>query len=751
MGVEAGIHATGVLARAVAEGRDSLLEPETFALVSALGFRVPRQLFVHGAAGVAHADLTVLGGDRVVVKVASPAILHKTDVGGVNVVPATPTAVVRAVRDMSERLAEYPLAGFTIQEFVPHPERVGAELLVALRHTEDFGPVVSLGAGGVHAELFGRHLRAGDGLAMFVRGEAPDAWERTLRAKPVLRLAVGGGRDRHPLIEPDVLLALVRLLLDFAESPDGAGVAELEINPLALTPSGPVALDALVTLRRAPRPTAAPRPLAKLRHLLRPERIALVGVSEGDNPGRVILRNLLRGGFAPDRVLLVKPGAAEIEGVRCWPTLEALPHAVDVCVLAVGAPQVPGLLRAIVTHRRAEGVIVIPGGLGETAGSEGLAEEVARTLAEARATSWGGPLVNGGNCLGIRSAPGGYDTTFIPDYKLPPPAAEAAPLAFIAQSGAFAVARWSKLAGLSPRYLISVGNQLDLTVGDYLTYLKDDPEVRVFACYVEGFRPGDGRRWLAAARAIVASGRTVLLYRGARTTAGVRAGASHTAAIAGDYAVTLELARTAGVLVADTLDEFDDWLRVFTLLDDRPARGRRLGAVSNAGFECVAIADAMAGLEPGRLGPDTTRRIVTALAAGGLEGVVSTQLPLDLTPTMDATGYETCVRAVLEDDGVDVGVVGCVPLTPALATLPAGAGHAEDAARADALAARLGRLRHTVRKPWVAVVDAGSGYDALVSLLEAARIPTFRSADRAVRALAAYCAPRPACTGEDTT
>ncbi len=745
------MHATGVIAQAVAEGRDSLLEPEAFALVSALGLRVPRQLFVRAAAEAARADLTMLGGDRVVVKVASPAILHKTDVGGVAVVPATPTAVVRAVRDMSERLAEYPVAGFTLQEFVPHPERVGAELLVALRYTEDFGPVVSVGAGGVHAELFGRHLRAGDGLAMFVRGEDPVAWERTVGTKPVLRLAVGCGRDRDPLVAQDVLLGLVRLLLDFAETPDGAAIGELEINPLALTPTGPVALDALVTLRRAPGPTAAARPLHKLRHLLQPGRIALVGVSEGDNPGRVILRNLLRSGFARDRVFVVKRGVPAIDGVRCWPTLESLPHLVDLCVLAVNAHQVPRLLREAVTHRVAESLIVIPGGLGETAGSEGLADEVARTLAGARATSWGGPLVNGGNCLGVRSAPGGYDTTFIPEYKLPPPAAQGAPLALIAQSGAFAVARWSKLAGLGPRYLISVGNQLDLTVGDYLTYLKDDPEIRVFACYVEGFRPGDGRRWLAAAREIVASGRTVLLYRGARTTAGVRAGASHTAAIAGEYAVTRELAHGAGVLVADTLDEFDDWLRVFTLLDDRPARGRRLGAVSNAGFECVAIADAMGGLESARLTPETTRRIDDALAAGGLEGVVGVQLPLDLTPTMDAAGYETCVRAVLEDDGVDIGVVGCVPLTPALATLPSGAGHPEDLHDADALAARLGRLRHAVPKPWVAVVDAGSGYDAFARLLEAARIPTFRTADRAVRAVAAYCAPRPARTSEDTT
>ena len=97
--------------------------------------------------------------------------------------------------------------------------------------------------------------------------------------------------------------------------------------------------------------------------------------------------------------------------------------------------------------------------------------------------------------------------------------------------------------------------------------------------------------FLRAAREITAGGRTVLLYRAGRTAEGAKASASHTASIAGDYAVTRELARAAGVVVADSLSDFEELVRLFTFLRGKRVEGTRLGAISNAGFECVAFAD----------------------------------------------------------------------------------------------------------------------------------------------------------------
>jgi len=175
-------------------------------------------------------------------------------------------------------------------------------------------------------------------------------------------------------------------------------------------------------------------------------------------------------------------------------------------------------------------------------------------LAAARRRPDGGPLLNGGNCLGFRSVPGRCDTLFIPAAKLAPPTGEPAPLAIVAQSGAFAITRLGRLADLHPRYLLTLGNQMDLTIGDYVAHLADDPAIAVFGVYVEGFRPLDAARFVEAARRARDRGATVILYRGGRTPAGAAASASHTASIAGDVVATRALAAGAGVLVADTLE-----------------------------------------------------------------------------------------------------------------------------------------------------------------------------------------------------
>jgi acyl-CoA synthetase (NDP forming) len=313
-------------------------------------------------------------------------------------------------------------------------------------------------------------------------------------------------------------------------------------------------------------------------------------------------------------------------------------------------------------------------------------------------------------------------------------------LALVSQSGALAVAMTGRLATLNPKYIVTVGNQMDLTVGDYLAFLKDEPDIEVFAVYVEGFRPLDGRRFVEAAREIAADGRTVILYRAGRTAAGAAASASHTASIAGDYAVTRELADAAGVVVADSLDDFEDLIRLFVALGGRAPGQGRLGAISNAGFECVALADRLGALKLAFFGDATRERLRRVLEAAHIDTLVDIHNPLDLTPMAADAAYEEAVAAVLDDEGVDVGVVGCVPLTGALNTLPAGGGHAEDVAQPGSIASRFARLFASHSKPWVVAVDGGPLYDPMAAQLARAGVPVFRSADRALRLLNTYCA-----------
>jgi acyl-CoA synthetase (NDP forming) len=424
------------------------------------------------------------------------------------------------------------------------------------------------------------------------------------------------------------------------------------------------------------------------------------------------------------------------------PSIADLPRPVDLLVLAVGSDAVPAIVEEVVSERKAESIIVIPGGLGEHEDSQTHVDRIEQALERARASDWQGPVVNGGNCLGVRSLPGGYDTLFIPRHKLSFPERTDSGLAMISQSGAFAVARASKLWMLSPRYVVSVGNQIDLTVGDYLTYLADDLEVRVFACYVEGFRSLDGRRFLAAAERIFDSGRPVILYRGGRTTAGAEAAVSHTAAVAGSYSVTRQLALQAGVLVADTIEEFEDLIRTLCLLGDRKAGDGRLGAMSNAGFESVAVADRLHNLQLAEFSPDTGRKLAGLIARQHLESIVSVRNPLDSSPIFSDESFVEAARIIVDDEGVDVAVFGCVPLTPALSTLKAGGEHLEDVDAPGSVASGLIGVWQRTDKPMVVVVDGGPLYDAFARRLEEAGVPTFRSVDRALWALNACCSRR---------
>jgi acyl-CoA synthetase (NDP forming) len=721
-------------------GDATLVGPDAMAIARAVGIRCPRSVFVSGVPkwGVVETEAF---GDQIVVKAVSPHLVHKTDVGAVAIVRNRPELVAATIRDMARRLESRGVIGFTLDEWVAHDAAFGGELLAAARWTDDFGPVLVIGPGGVSAEFVAAHLTRSRNLVMLspslpLRRGMGD----TLREAAVVEFATTPHRGTPARLSLRALEALVGRVGAFARHFMPMTLAEFEINPLVVSNGELVALDARVMIGHEVT-LPVPRPLEKLRRLLRPDSIAVVGVSEGTNPGRMLLRNVLREGFDASRLFVVKRGLEQIDGCRCVPSLASLPAPVDLLVLSIAAPEAAPLAVEAIESGAAESLVIIPGGFEETEGGTALATRVRTALDAARLTPAHGPVVNGPNCVGVRSMPGRYDATFIPDTRPSAGSAPVVPIAIVAQSGAFALSMLDKLPGTRPRYCITVGNQIDLTIGDYVRHLASEPDVDLIAVYVEGFKPLDGAAFLQAASEITASGRTLLLYRAGRTPAGRRASSTHTAAMAGDYDITRALARQAGVVLAETLADFEDLLKLFALLHDRPVEGWRLGAVSNAGFECVALADNLGAFRPAEFGPDTRRRVQTVLQLSRVGALVDVNNPLDLTPMIGDAAYEEIARAVLADDGVDVGIIGCVPMTPAVHAVPEPQSAGKTFAP-DSIVTRLARIRCEERKPWVCVVAGGESYDPMVARLESAGLPTFRSIDRAVRVLEIFCGER---------
>ncbi len=763
----------GILRRAEKDGRDFLLEHEVYALLREAGIASPRGFFLPKGQKVKRAALAKLTGDSVVLKIVSPLIAHKSDVGGVRFVKKTAAAVDAACREMADEVpARYlawskkhaahdsvvpvsrrelreSLRGVLIMEKVAFEQAgFGSELLLGLRHSREFGPVVTLGAGGLEVEYMNARLKERGALAM---GSA--ALLRKEDILPVLRrLAVfekltQDFRGRKALLPEGeaarVFSAFQELGANFSSANPAAEfvIEEAEVNPFVIRNKKLVPLDGLCRFaRRTPLPEG--RPAQGLKSLLRPESIAVIGVSEKMNMGHIILNNILKNGFPRERTYVVKPGLKEIEGCPCVARPADLPETVDLFVLTLSAEQSLDVMRELIEHGKARSVIIIAGGIGEKKGSQGLEQEIRTLIRQGRREGKLVPVVNGGNCLGIYSKPGRYDTTFIPDYKLSWPKARRADLVFISQSGAFMIARLSKALGIEPLYAISLGNQIDLTASDYLNFLKEDPEARVFGLYIEGFQPGDGLALAEAAQeAIRRNGKQVVVFKAGRTPEGRQATSSHTASVAGDYSVSRAILEEAGVFVTETIFEFESALKGLTFLADKTVRGRRVALLSNAGFECVVMSDNLKNgekLDLASLSEATSARISAALSRQGIDKLQDVHNPMDVTPSADDAAFCETAAALLDDPGVDGLVVSPLPMTPAMQTLPPGPEHKEDLLQPGATVPRLIDLFRRTDKPFVVNIDSGRLYDPMADELEKAGVPVFRRSDEAVKFLRKY-------------
>lgn len=747
----------GIFRRAENDGRDALLENEVYSLLKQLGISTPRFIFIKKGKKAAAGSLNRLKSRRVVLKVVSPQILHKSDVGGVAFVENKPGSVNRAMARMLSDVpgkfeAESGLApdirGVLVLEKIDAGDLgFGSEFLVGIRNSRDFGPVVTMGLGGLDVEYLSERLKERSAVAI---GSAhllrPGDIIPLLEPLAVFDKLVKPFRGKPAPLGRETLAATFRRFIELAVhlSPysrrSAYVIEEAEVNPFVVHAGRLIPLDGMCRFSRR---RAAPRPrlFKSIDHLLHPRSIGIIGVSEKLNLGHIILNNILREEYPRERVYVVKPGAGEIEGCRSVPTVADLPETVDLFVLALAAQQAAPVMEAVVQTEKARSVIIIASGLGETKGGEEIEEKIRGLLLRSRREKRLTPVVNGGNCMGIYSGPGRYDTTFIPVYKLASPGKKNPRLVYLSQSGAFMAARMSKLPGVEPAYGISLGNQIDLTASDYLRYFREHGDAPFYALYIEGFLPGDGLALAEAAQDIVRRGKQVLVYKSGRSPEGRRATSSHTASVAGDYPVCRAVLEGAGVFVAENLAEFENALRVLPALAGKPALGRRVGLLSNAGFECVILADGLKNgveLELAALAGPTRARIGRVLKPLGIDRLQDIRNPLDLTPVANDAAFVACAEALIDDPSVDCAVISPVPMAAALQTLAPAGGHTEDIHSAGSIGRRLIDIFRRTSKPFVVNLDGGALYDPLAGMLEEAGLPVFRRADEAIRFLAKW-------------
>ncbi len=738
-----------ILTGAWDEGRKALFEHEVYELIHASGaVRVPKTVFKRANEPFTAADVELLPGEQVVLKIVSANLAHKSDVGGVRFVAKNLNEINKVAGELAEvaRIANAELTGVVACEFLEHGEdSLGKELFVGIRASREFGPIICAGLGGVHTEYLASVMQKGKAIATALTEQTSGKHMFELFCKTMAYdILSGQARGYKRIIADENLIecfdAFIAMAHRFCDnSRDGKPlIAELEVNPFALTGGYMVPLDGLCHLKESTEQSPE-RPVSKVNMLLHPKSMAIIGVSSKSvNMGRVILKNMLDCGYDHSHLYVVKPGSEEIDGIQCVNSITDLPETVDLLVVAVAAHQVPDVANEVIDSGKVQSVILIPGGMGETKDGQETEARLRRRIAESRtAQPDGGPVFIGGNCLGIQSRPGNYDTMFIPKTKLPKRwEASGKKVAVISQSGAYVITRMSNLEILDPEYAISTGNQIDLTISDIVRYLDAETDIEVFAIYVEGFRDLDGLALSRAVAKAVARGKDVVFYKAGRTEAGRAATAGHTASIAGDYNVCEAALTASGALVAASFKEFENLVQLATLLHGRTFGGVRIGATSNAGYEVVGMADAIQG--PGysvrftKFPDSQVRKLNEILAQHKLSSLVNIQNPLDLTPMASDAAHEESIRLMLECPEIDALVASVVPLTPTMKTTP------EEISDQSSLANCIPKIFAETQKPLVVAIDSGPLYDPLAYAIREGGVPVFRSADSAVRSLGRY-------------
>ncbi len=316
--------------------------------------------------------------------------------------------------------------------------------------------------------------------------------------------------------------------------------------------------------------------------LLSPRSVAVVGASADPTRigGRPIAYMLARG--FTGSILPVNPNRTQIQGLTAYPDIASLPEAPDAAIVAVPASQVVQTVRDL-GARGVRGAIVFSAGFAEV-GGDGVALQ-AEVMTAARAH---GMRLLGPNCLGMFDDRTGFYATFSASLETgyPPPGR----VGIVSQSGAygthvFTIARTRRLG--TPVF-VATGNEADVSVGEVLGWMAADDGIDVIAVYAEGIRDGAG--FVAALAAARAARKPVVVMKVGRSRLGAASARSHTAAIAGDDAVTGAVLAEFGALRARSTEEMLD----FAQLASRriyPA-GNTLGMITVSGGAGVLVSDA---------------------------------------------------------------------------------------------------------------------------------------------------------------
>lgn len=458
--------------------------------------------------------------------------------------------------------------------------------------------------------------------------------------------------------------------------------------------------------------------------IFRPKSIAVIGASRTPGViGRVVFERLQSFGFTGP-LYPINPAAAEIHGVKAYPSVRDCPAPVDLAVIIVPYSRVEAVVQDC-ERAGVKGLVVITSGFKEV-GAEGAQRE--RRLLEMVRRS--GMRMIGPNCMGVLNT----DPTILLNATFSPVIPPRGPIGVISQSGALGltILDVAQSLNLGIAMFVSTGNKADVSGNDLLEYWEQDPDIRLILMYVESFGNPVRFRELAAR---ISRHKPIIVVKSGRTAAGARAASSHTGALAGEDALFDALLHQCGVVRAHTVEELFDFAMAFA---HQPLpRGPRVAILTNAGGPGIMLADAceLLSLVVPPLSPATQ-----AFLKELLPGEASTANPVDMIASATEETFKLALERVAVDENVDAVIVVFVPpiMTDA-AKVAMRVGEVADRLPAPAkpvLGCFMG-ARGMTRLTQAEVSAGSSTMDTAVEELHRHRIPVYAFPESAARAMAA--------------
>lgn len=382
-----------------------------------------------------------------------------------------------------------------------------------------------------------------------------------------------------------------------------------------------------------------------MRTFFRPRSVAVVGASSRRG-GYHLIKNLLMG--YRGRIYPVNPKYSHIEGLPCYPSLDAIPQSVDLAILFIPAPSVPEALEAC-ARKGIRRVMIQSAGFAEV-GPDG--ERIQSRCSEIARRA--GIRIWGPNCMGLVDVHNHLYFSFmhprIHEVGITP-----GPVSLIVQSGMLSAGFLADLAGRGIAGIskaCSIGNRMDVDESDILEYLLQDEQTRVIALYLESVPRG--RRLVELAHGHI---KPVVLLLGGRSRSGARAALSHTSSLAGDAHLARAVLEGAGILLVDDFHQMMETAEGLAMLPPLPSPCR-VAILTFSGGAGILSCDLLEqrGFVIQHLSQTTTNEIGRIFPPW-----LPVANPVDLYPALELHGrvkaYHEALSPVLADPEVDVVLI----------------------------------------------------------------------------------------------